>query len=188
MNEHSMKTGQKGTCPAVEMISPKDANALASRETNVVLLDVRTPAEFSEVHIENSVNIPQDMLAKKIEELRQSGRTYIVYCRAGHRSLAATNMMMQAGISSVKMMEGGIERWQKDRLAVVKGKKVISLEGQVRIAAGFLMLLGIVLAGFVHTAFILISIFVACGLIFAGLTNTCMMGKLLMKLPYNKCK
>jgi hypothetical protein len=83
-------------------------------------------------------------------------------------------------------MEGGMTRWQKDGLAVVKGEGGVSLERQVRMIAGSLVLLGIIMSWFIHWAFILISLFISCGLIYAGLSDNCLMGMLLMKLPYNK--
>ena len=83
-------------------------------------------------------------------------------------------------------MQGGMTRWQKERLPVIKGEGGISLERQVRLIAGSLVLSGILLSWLVHWAFIFIPVFVSCGLIFSGLTDTCFMGMLLMKLPYNK--
>jgi hypothetical protein len=83
-------------------------------------------------------------------------------------------------------MQGGLTRWKKEGLAVIKGEGGISLERQVRIIAGGLVLSGILLSWFVHWAFIFIPLFVSGGLIFAGLTDACLMAMLLMKLPYNR--
>jgi hypothetical protein len=71
---------------------------------------------------------------------------------------------------------------------VVRGKKAISLERQVRIAAGSLTFLGAALGAFVHPAFIGLSAFVGAGLIFAGVTDTCGMGMILARMPWNQCK
>jgi hypothetical protein len=95
-------------------------------------------------------------------------------------------MLIQSGIHSVKVLDGGITRWQKEGLAVVKGEGGISLERQVRIMAGSIVLIGILLSWLIHPWFIGISLFVSCGLIYAGLTDNCMMGMLLLRLPYNK--
>ncbi|MBC8436322.1 MAG: rhodanese-like domain-containing protein [Candidatus Omnitrophica bacterium] len=147
---------------------------------------MRSALEFSEVHIKDSINIPIDMLPAKINDLSQSIQSYIVLCRTGNRSPMAADMLMQSGIHGVKVMQGGMTRWQKERLPVIKGEGGISLERQVRLIAGSLVLLGILLSWIVHWAFIFIPVFVSCGLIFAGLTDNCIMGMLLMKLPYNK--
>ena len=98
----------------------------------------------------------------------------------------AADMLLQSGIRSVKVMEGGMTRWEKEKLSAIKGESTMSLERQVRVIAGSLILLGIILAWLTHPAYIFISVWVACGLIFAGLTNNCLMGILLMKLSYNR--
>jgi hypothetical protein len=138
------------------------------------------------MHIEPSVNIPIDMLSAKINELSQSKQNYIVLCHTGNRAAMAADMLMQSGIHAVKVMEGGIVHWQDEKLPVIKGEGGISLERQVRLIAGSLVLLGIIMSWLLHWVFICIPLFVSCGLVYAGLTDTCLMGELLMKLPYNK--
>jgi len=184
--DNIIRVNQKGQAVALEMISPKAAHELISKDPAVKLLDVRSALEFNEAHIKDSVNIPIDMLSAKLNEIGQAGQSYIVLCRTGNRSPMAADMLIQSGISSVKVMDGGITGWQKDKLAVIKGVGGISLERQVRIIAGSLVLAGILLSILVNRWFLGISLFVACGLIYAGLTDNCMMGMLLMKLPYNK--
>jgi len=184
--DNIIRVNQKGEAKTLEMISPKDAQELVSKEPKVKLLDVRSALEFNETHLKDSINIPIDMLGLKIKNLSQGGESYIVFCRTGNRSPMAADMLLQSGISSVKVMEGGLTRWQKERLPVIKGQGGISLERQVRIIAGSLILLGITLAWLIHWAFIFISVWVASGLTFAGLTDNCLLGMLLMKLPYNK--
>jgi hypothetical protein len=95
-------------------------------------------------------------------------------------------MLMQSGIHTAKVVEGGIARWHKEKQPVIKGEGGISLERQVRVIAGSLVLAGIIMAWQVHWGFIFISVFVSCGLIYAGTSDNCLMGMLLMKLPYNK--
>jgi hypothetical protein len=70
--------------------------------------------------------------------------------------------------------------------ACVSGRGTISLERQVRIAAGTLVLLGVALGWFVHVAFFGLSAFVGAGLIFAGVTDWCGMGMLLARMPWNR--
>ena len=71
-------------------------------------------------------------------------------------------------------------------LPVVRGKKMVSLERQVRIAAGFLVVLGALLGWFVDPAFVFLSAFIGAGLVFAGVTDTCGMGLMLAKMPWNR--
>lgn len=184
--DNIVRVNQKGEAAALEMIVPRDASALVQKNPRVKLLDVRSVLEFSQVHIKDSINVPIDMLSAKMNDLSQSGQSYIVLCRTGNRSPMAADMLLQSGIHGVKVMLGGMTRWQKERLPVIKGEGGISLERQVRLIAGTLVLTGIILSWFVHWAFIIVPVFVSCGLIFAGLTDNCLMGMLLMKLPYNK--
>jgi len=184
--DNIIRVNRKGEVVSLQMISPKDASALASQDAQVKFLDVRSVLEFSQAHIKDSINVPIDMLTMKVNELSQAKQTYIVLCRTGNRSPMAADMLIQSGIHGVEVMDGGITGWQKEGLAVIKGEGGISLERQVRVMAGSIVLLGILLSWFIHPWFIGISLFVSCGLIYAGLTDNCMMGMLLMKLPYNK--
>lgn len=184
--DNIIRVNQKGQASQIEMISPGDAARLLKEDPQAKILDVRTAMEVSQTHIENSVNIPIDMLSAKIGELSRSKQDYLVLCHSGNRAAMAADMLMQSGIHTVKVIQGGIARWEKEKLPVIKGQGGISLERQVRTIAGSIVLTGIILAWLVHWAFIFVSVFVSCGLIYAGLTDNCLMGMLLMKLPYNK--
>jgi hypothetical protein len=84
-------------------------------------------------------------------------------------------------------IEGGTNACIVAGLPVVRGKKAISLERQVRIAAGLLVLLGVILGWLVHPAFFGLAAFVGAGLVFAGVTDTCGMGMILARMPWNQC-
>ncbi|MFA4933014.1 MAG: rhodanese-like domain-containing protein [Candidatus Omnitrophota bacterium] len=184
--DNIIRVNRKGEALSLEMVTPKEANLLTGNDPQVKFLDVRSVLEFNQAHIKDSINLPIDMLAAKVNELSQAKQAYIVLCRTGNRSPMAADMLIQSGIHPVKVMDGGMVRWQKERLPVVRGEGGVSLERQVRVIAGSLVLSGILLSWFIHTWFIGISIFVCCGLIYAGLTDNCLMGMLLMNLPYNK--
>jgi glyoxylase-like metal-dependent hydrolase (beta-lactamase superfamily II)/rhodanese-related sulfurtransferase len=184
--DNIIRVNQKGEATSLEMISPRDASSLLEQDPQTKILDVRSALEFSQVHIEHSLNIPIDMISAKINELSQSKQNYLVLCHTGNRAAMAADMLIQSGIHTVKVMEGGIIRWQKEKLPVIKGQGGMSLERQVRLIAGSLVLLGIMMSWLLHWAFIFVSVFVSSGLIYAGLTDNCLMGMLLMKLPYNK--
>ncbi|MBP7216296.1 MAG: MBL fold metallo-hydrolase [Candidatus Omnitrophica bacterium] len=184
--DNIVRVNQRGEAAALTMVLPKDAQEMTQRNPQIKLLDVRSALEFSQVHIKDSINIPIDMLGAKLDDLSRSHQGYIVLCRTGNRSPMAADMLLQAGIQGVMVMSGGMTRWQKEGLPVIKGEGGVSLERQVRIIAGSLVLLGIVLSWLLHWAFIFVSLFVSCGLILAGLTDNCLMATLLMKLPYNK--
>lgn len=184
--DNIIRVNQKGQAVSLEMVLPADAKALIESDSQVKLLDVRSALEFSQVHIKNSINVPIDILSAKINDLSQAGQAYIVLCRTGNRSPMAADILIQSGVHGVKVMQGGMTRWQKERLPVIKGEGGVSLERQVRLIAGSLVLFGIIMSWLAHWAFIFISIFVSCGLIYSGLSDNCLMGILLMKLPYNK--
>ena len=184
--DNIIRVNQKGQASSIEMISPVEAAKILKNDSQSKILDVRSAMEVSQTHIDNSINIPMDMISAKIGELSQSKQNYLVLCHSGNRAAMAADMLMQSGIHNVKVIEGGIARWEKEKLPVIKGPGGISLERQVRVIAGSLILTGIILAWLVNWGAIFISVFVAGGLVYAGITDNCLMGMLLMKLPYNK--
>jgi rhodanese-related sulfurtransferase len=156
---------------------------------NINLIDVRTPVEFQEVHLQATKNIPLDRLdAEAVAQCCRDAPGEPIYfiCKSGSRGQKACEKMLAAGHSDAVNVEGGIEACVAAGVPAVYGKKAISLERQVRIAAGSLVLLGCALS-FVHPAFIGLSAFVAAGLLFAGLTDTCGMAMLLARMPWNQC-
>lgn len=184
--ENIVRVNQKGQAAVLEMVSPQDALALAKKNPQVKFLDVRSQFEFDQDHIKDAINVPIDTFSAKVNDLIKFRQTYIVMCFSGTRAAMAADMLIQAGASDVIVLDGSMKRWLKEKLPVIKGESGISLERQIRIIAGSIVLFGILMAWLVHWAFIFISAFVSCGLIFSGLTNFCLMGMLLMKLPYNK--
>jgi rhodanese-related sulfurtransferase len=175
---------------SVTTISPQRLAELCKGGSKVELLDVRTPVEFRELHIEFARNVPLDRLdpaAVMQGRNGNQGEPLYLICRSGSRGQQACEKFLAAGFSNVVNVEGGTMACVEAGLAVVRGKKAISLERQVRIAAGSLVLLGAALS-FVHPAFIGLSAFVGAGLVFAGITDTCGMGMMLARMPWNQVK
>ncbi len=171
-------------------ISPAQLADLGKEGKNIELIDVRTPVEFREVHVEIARNIPLDQLdAAALMQARDGSAQEPLYviCRSGGRGRQACEKFLQAGFSNVVNVEGGTTACVEAGLPVVRGRKAISLERQVRIAAGSLVLLGAVLGWFVHPALVGLSAFVGAGLMFAGITDTCGMGMILARMPWNQC-
>lgn len=160
------------------------------RQSDVDLIDVRMPTEYREVHAEGAKNQPLDSLDPKSIAAARNGRSdeplYFI-CKSGGRSGKAVQKFLDAGIENVVSVAGGTTAWVDAGLPVVRGKKAVSLERQVRILAGFLTLLGAVLGFFVHPYFIGLSAFIGAGLMFAGITDSCGMGMMLSKMPWNQC-
>ncbi len=169
-----------------------DVKQLADKAASggVDLIDVRTPVEYREVHAEYAKNLPLDSLdprAIAAGRERNSDEPLYVICQSGNRSSKGVQKFLDAGIENVVNVDGGTSAWAAAGLPVVRGKKAISLERQVRIVAGSLVLLGAVLGYFVHPYFIALSAFVGAGLVFAGITDTCGMGMMLARMPWNRC-
>jgi rhodanese-related sulfurtransferase len=172
---------------SVKTISPQELAKLQASGQEVVLIDVRTPLEFNTVHVGFAKNVPLDQLdATELSKTSDNKKSVYVICHAGNRSTKACERMAALGYLNAVSVEGGTAAWSAAGLPVVRNLKIISLDRQVRIAAGLLVIVGGVLSLTVHLAYVWLSIFVGGGLVFAGITNTCGMGLLLAKMPWNK--
>ena len=171
-------------------IRPQELADMRRAGRSINLIDVRTPVEYREVHVEFARNVPLDRLdAEQLARQRNGAGNEPLYviCRSGNRAQQACEKLAAAGVE-VLNVEGGTAAWDAAGLPVVRGKKAISLERQVRIAAGLLVLAGSVLGFFVHPYWIGLAAFVGAGLVFAGVTDTCGMGLMLARMPWNQVK
>ncbi|MEM1059720.1 MAG: rhodanese-like domain-containing protein [Verrucomicrobiota bacterium] len=153
------------------------------------LIDVRTPAEYREVHAEGAHLVPLDRLdpvALAGEHRPGPDRPLLLLCQSGQRAAQAAERLARAGIPEVRVVEGGTLGWVGAGLPVVRGRATMSLERQVRIAAGALVFAGTALGMTVDPWWLLLPGFVGAGLVFAGITDTCGMGMLLAKMPWNR--
>jgi rhodanese-related sulfurtransferase len=112
----------------------------------------------------------------------------LIMCRSGGRARQAAEKLAAAGLSNLRVIAGGMQSWESEGLPVVRGRATISLERQVRIAAGALVCVGSLLGYFVNPAWIALSAFVGAGLTFAGITDTCGMAMVLARMPWNNRK
>jgi rhodanese-related sulfurtransferase len=166
-------------------IEAKELKA-ALDEGRVRLVDVRTPAEYGEVHIAGSELMPLDRLDS--DKLKRDEKDCVIVCRSGKRAEQARQKLEAAGCDRLSVLEGGVSAWEKAGLPVNRGEAVMSLERQVRIAAGLLVLVGVTLGSCFHPAFYGLAAFVGAGLTFAGITDWCGMGMLLARAPWNQRK
>lgn len=174
---------------AVVTIGPRDLAAKRQGGEPVELIDVRTPVEYREVHCPFARNVPlSDLDPKAVMTARSgpAGAPLYVICKSGSRGRQACEKFLAAGYANVVNVEGGTSAWAECGLPVNRGKKAISLERQVRIAAGTLVFLGAVLGFFIDPYFIGLSAFVGAGLVFAGVTDTCGMGLMIARMPWNR--
>jgi rhodanese-related sulfurtransferase len=163
--------------------------ALRGRGEAVELIDVRTPAEFEAAHAEGARSLPLDSLDPeaflRARGVAVTGPVYVI-CQSGVRGRRACERLETAGCPEVVNVEGGTTAWEAAGLPVVRGRKAISLERQVRIAAGSLVVFGVAFGTFVHPAFLGLAAFVGAGLVFAGVTDACGMAMLLARAPWNR--
>jgi len=82
-------------------------------------------------------------------------------------------------------LEGGVTAWEAAGLPLERGQKTMSLERQVRITAGTLVLIGLVLGLFVHPAWFGISGLMGGGLVVTAIIDSCWMGMVLARMPWN---
>jgi len=171
------------------VVAPAELKQICAGGESWELIDVRTPAEFRELHVEGARNVPLDRLdPQTLRRETPAGRPLYVICQRGGRGKQACEKLAAAGFTNVVNVEGGTLACEAAGVPVVRGKKAISLERQVRIAAGSLVLIGAVLALTVHPYFAGLSAFVGAGLIFAGVTDTCGMAMCLARMPWNQVK
>jgi rhodanese-related sulfurtransferase len=172
-----------------ESISVKDFCERTQRDPNWVLIDVRTPAEFSGFHIDGAKNLPIDRItAETVRGLQKAGNeTIYVVCQSGGRSRKACQQLSATGVAVVNV-EGGTIACAAAGLPAIRGKGVIGIDRQVRIAAGSLVLIGTALGLWVHPLGFGLAAFVGAGLVFAGVTDTCGMAMILSAMPWNQAK
>ncbi len=170
----------------VATITPQELAALGRSGPPVELIDVRTPAEFRAAHAAGARNVPlADLDAAAVAAARPAAGPLYVICQSGGRGRQACEKLRAAGLANAVNVEGGTRAWAESGLPVNRGQRAISLERQVRIAAGLLVLVGVALGYLVHPALVGLSAFVGAGLVFAGVTDTCGMGLMLARMPWN---
>jgi rhodanese-related sulfurtransferase len=150
------------------------------------LLDVRTPGEFAAARIPGSHNIPLGDLGAHAEALAGGAVTdLVVICQSGGRAAMAAEQLQAAGHERISVLTGGLAAWEGAGGAVEGGGPAWTIERQVRLVAGSLVLSGI-LASLKFPRAKFLSGAIGGGLTFAALSNTCLMGSLLSKLPHNR--
>ncbi len=150
------------------------------------VLDVRTPTEFETAHIPGAYNVPLDLLREhRAELLNHLDEDVVLVCRSGARAIEAEQSLAQAGLPNLRILDGGMLAWQAAHAPVNLGTPRWDLERQVRLVAGAIVLASI-LASIAVPGLKWIAGAIGAGLAVAALTNTCVMGMLLARLPYNR--
>ncbi|MBY0338099.1 MAG: rhodanese family protein [Acetobacteraceae bacterium] len=166
-------------------ITPEHAARLL-RE-GAALVDVREPDEHARARIPAARNLPLSRLAEA-ELAVEAGRPVIFHCRSGARTDAhGAALAAKAGSRDAYVVAGGLDAWRRAGLPVAEDRRQpLELMRQVQIAAGGLVLLGVLLGAFVAPGFHALAGFVGAGLVFAGITGTCGLARLLRLMPWNR--
>ncbi len=153
---------------------------------DAILIDVREPIEHAAERIEGAVLMPLGQFDPDAIHQQYPGKQVVFHCVGGKRSAKACQWFDPQG--PTYHLAGGIEAWKQAGHATIKPAKpsAIPIMRQVQITAGLLVLIGLTLGHFVAIPFYLLSAFVGCGLVFAGISGWCGMAKLLAKMPWNR--
>jgi rhodanese-related sulfurtransferase len=170
---------------ALKTISPRDAADLVRQ--GAVLVDVRGADEHAREHIPGARHHALSQIGED-SPVRPGDDVLVFHCRSGARTAANAGKLAAAAQGcEAYILEGGIDAWKKTGLPVALDRRQpIELMRQVQIAAGSLVLLGMVLGTFVGPAYYALSAFVGAGLMFAGATGFCGMARLLAVMPWNR--
>jgi rhodanese-related sulfurtransferase len=176
----------------MKSISANELSTLLSTGNRVEMIDVRTPVEYRAMHVTVARNIPLDRLEPMAIQSSRNGSSsdplYVV-CRSGSRSRQACEKLTAAGVANIINVEGGTMACAAAGAPIVKGKNAIPLNCLVQIITGLAVLAGAVVAVVTSNLYWLsLPIVMGAGLVFSGLTNTCAMGTMLARMPWNQVK
>ncbi|MCQ1948706.1 rhodanese-like domain-containing protein [Arthrobacter sp. zg-Y859] len=158
-----------------------------TRHEDLAILDVRSAAEFESMHIPGSYNVPLPLLAEHADELaKRLGNRVVLVCQSGVRAEQARGHLAGAAVANARVLTGGVPAFAAAGGDVVRGAQRWSLERQVRMAAGSLVIAGLAGGRFISPKVRLLAGGIGAGLTFSAATNTCAMGQALSKMPWNK--
>ncbi len=176
---------------SIVTITPRQLEALREAGRAIDLIDVRTPLEYREIHVAFARNVPLDRLDGEAVQRSRTGAAdepLYVICRSGSRGRQACARLAAAGLEHVVNVEGGTLAWAECGLPVVRGRKGFSLDRQVRLTIGALVILGVVLGWLVHPACSALAALMGAGLVYAGLADSCPLAMTLARMPWNQAR
>ena len=164
-------------------ISPAKAKELIDR--GAILVDIREFDEHARSRIPAARHAPLSRLERL--EIGTEAPAIIFHCRSGNRTASNATRLAQCTDYDVFILDGGIDAWKSAGLPVIENKgQPIEIMRQVQIAAGSLVFVGTALGALLHPGFYAVAAFVGAGLVFAGVSGSCMMARLLAFAPWNR--
>ena len=170
------------------MSSPLDVDTVRDLRAagRVRLVDVRSPGEFAALRVPGSVNVPLDVLRRHAGTWRADhGDTVVLLCASGTRAEHARDALTGTGLARVEVLSGGVTAWERAGHEVRRGGGAWAMERQVRLAAGSLVLAGVV-GGVRYRPAVALAGAIGAGLTFSAITDTCGMARVLALLPHNR--
>ncbi|MGE3466862.1 MAG: rhodanese-like domain-containing protein [Pyrinomonadaceae bacterium] len=170
----------------IKQATVHEINELLDTGGECQVIDVREFSEFHSERIADAQLMPLSNFERHAAEIDKTKPVYLM-CRSGNRAKQAAEKLINKGFTDIHVIEGGMTAWSGANLPIVKGEsRVWSLERQVRFAAGGFVLAGVLLSVVISSYAILLSAFVGAGLMFSAVTDTCGMGMILARMPWNR--
>lgn len=175
------------TQPKIDAVDPATLQSWIDTGDDLIVLDVRSGAEFENVHIRGSYNVPLPLLSEHADEFAERlGRRTVLVCQSGVRAEQARQRLSGAGVETAHVLTGGVPAYATAGGDVVRGAQRWDLERQVRLVAGSLVVTGLAGGKFLSPKFRALAGVIGTGLTFSAATNTCAMGKALAAMPWNR--
>jgi rhodanese-related sulfurtransferase len=170
-------------------IHPRELQRRRAAGEDCEIIDVRTPGEHAEAHVEGVKLVPLDTLDPRafLAQRPAAAAPLYVICQSGARAAKAVDRLRAAGLEHCVLVEGGTQGWIDAGLPVERGEsRVLPLQRQVHLVIGFFTASASLLALTVDARFALISLLTGCGLLVNGSTGWCGLGLLMAKMPWNR--
>ena len=172
-------------------ISPEQIHEFIQKGANVHLVDVRSTDEFNNQHVSGASNLPIDRLnscsiAEQIGEQAGKEIPLFLMCASGMRSDMAAIKLTRQGLENVATVSGGTQAWEKARLPLAVKRRVPTIEQQVQIFLGIVILLALIKASLLSPWFYALTGLVGIALIFSGFTACNRLSSLVVRLPWNR--
>lgn len=170
----------------ISVSSFKEVIDAEKNNSSVDFINVCTPAEYKEKHINGVRSVPLDEIERHVQEFKDK-KTIYVHCRSGRRGVAAIEKLSALGVrAELVNVEGGILAWEEAGYGTAKISSRLPLMRQTFIAAGALIIFAHILGLSASPLWFILSGAAGVGLFVAGLTGWCGMTLLLAKMPWNR--
>jgi len=157
------------------------------RQDDLLLIDVRAAGEFETAHIRGSYHVPLPLLKEHTPDFAARMGTHVVLiCQSGARAEQARQRLGSAGLNGAMVLSGGVPAYASVGGDIVRGRSSWALERQVRMAAGSLVLAGMLAGRFISPNLRVIAGTIGAGLAYSAATNSCALGRVLSWMPWNR--